>query len=66
MMKAKDGPHKLTGLRRGDAAKIARIHRVTRTHVVEVASGERQGRATLLETIRRYQERAKTGAEVAA
>lgn len=54
---------KETGLLRGDAAKIARIHRVSRQHVLEVARGNRQGRSNLLDTIKRYQQRAQ---EVAA
>lgn len=57
---------KETGLRRGDAAKIARIHRVTRQHVLEVARGNRPGRPALLETIRRYQQRAQEIASATA
>lgn len=65
-MSAKSLPNKETGLRHGDAAKIGRIHRVTRNHVIEVAAGRRTGRPTLLDTIRRYQERAKLATQEAA
>lgn len=47
-----------SGLRKGDAAKIARIHRVSRQHVLEVARGNRPGRPNLMDTIRRYREKA--------
>lgn len=47
-----------TGLRRGDAAKIARIHRVTINHVRLVALGERAGRDALVRTIDAYRRRA--------
>lgn len=59
-MSAKSLPNKDTGLLPGDAAKISRIHRVSRHHVGEVAKGVRPGRPALLDTIRRYQERART------
>lgn len=56
-----------TGLARGDAATIARIHRVSRQHVVEVAKGRRVGSAKLQATIARYRERAnREQQEVAA
>lgn len=58
-MKAKSGPRKETGLLYGDISKIARIHRVSLQHVREVAINKREGRPALLETIRRYQEKAK-------
>jgi hypothetical protein len=58
-------PHKETGLMRGDAARISRRHGCSVTHVVEVAAGRRGGRPSLLNSIRRYQERAKL-AQVAA
>jgi len=57
---------KESGLLKGDAAKIARIHRVTRQHVLEVARGNRPGRPNLLETIRRYQQRAAEETPTAA
>jgi hypothetical protein len=60
-MSAKDGPHKSTGLRRGDAAKIARRCRVTVQHVVEVAAGNRAGRASLVKLIDAYRARAAKG-----
>lgn len=53
---------KESGLLKGDAAKIARIHRCTRQHVLEVARGNRPGRPALLETIRKYQQRAASAA----
>lgn len=46
------------GLRRGDAATIARIHRVSRHHVAEVAAGRRLGTDKLRATIERYRQRA--------
>lgn len=65
-MTVPEGEIKETGLRKGDAAKIARIHRVTRQHVLEVAKGNRPGRPALLDTIRRYQQRASDAAVPAA
>jgi hypothetical protein len=53
-----------TGLRRGDLSRIARIHRVTRQHVFEVACSRREGSPKLTATIERY--RAKAQQEVAA
>jgi hypothetical protein len=58
MMAATEIDGKDSGLQKGDAAKIARIHRVSRQHVLEVARGNRPGRPALMETIRRYQQRA--------
>lgn len=52
-----------TGLLRGDAAVIARIHRMSCQHVVEVAAGRRGGNEKLQRTIARY--RAKAAALVA-
>jgi hypothetical protein len=57
-MNAKLTPHQQTGLLRGQAATIARIHRVTRQHVVEVAAGRRVGNAKLMRTIAKYRARA--------
>jgi hypothetical protein len=56
---AKTEPSKDTGLRQGDAAKIARRHGVSRQHIAEVAAGRRPGRPAILTSIRRYQEKAK-------
>lgn len=50
---------KQSGLKRGDASKIARIHRVSVQHVIEVARGNRAGRPALLKTIDCY--RARSG-----
>lgn len=50
---------KAHGLLRGDAAKIARIHRCSLHHVIEVAKGKRPGRQNLRATIERYREAAK-------
>lgn len=47
---------KETGLLRGDASKIARIHRCSPNHVHYVAKGVRNGKAALVETIHRYQQ----------
>lgn len=48
---------KPTGLLRGQAAKIARIHRVTVTHVTGVARGKWGGRPSLVKTIEEYRQR---------
>ena len=48
---------KPTGLVRGQAATIARIHRVTLRHVIGVARGEWGGRPALLKTIEEYRQR---------
>lgn len=48
---------KPTGLLRGQAAKIARIHRVTVRHVIGVARGEWGGRVALVRTIDEYRDR---------
>lgn len=53
-MEQVNSARKDTGLRDGDAAKIARIHRVSVQHVVEVAKGNRPGRESLLKTIQKY------------
>lgn len=50
---------KETGLLRGDGAKIARIHRCSPHHVYYVAKGVRNGSPALLDTIRKYQQRAQ-------
>ncbi len=50
---------KQSGLKRGDASKIARIHRVSVQHVIEVARGNRTGRPALIKTIESY--RARSG-----
>jgi hypothetical protein len=55
-------PHAETRLLRGDASRIARRHRCSVQHIVEVAAGRRIGRPALMESIRRYQERAKLAA----
>lgn len=56
-----------TGLLRGDASKIGRIHRVTRQHVIEVASGRRPCKdAKLLATIERYRAKAAVSDKEAA
>lgn len=47
-----------TGLLRGDAAVIARIHRMSCHHVVEVAAGRRAGNERLERTIARYRAKA--------
>ena len=54
-MNAKALPHKETGLLRGDATRIAKRHKISVTHVIEVAKGERKGRPSLMEAIRRAQ-----------
>jgi hypothetical protein len=49
-----------TGLMRGDASRIARIHRMSRQHVLEVARGTRQTpNAKLRATIERYRAKAR-------
>jgi hypothetical protein len=48
---------KPTGLLRGQAAKIARTHRVTVRHVIGVARGEWGGRPALVKTIEQYRDR---------
>lgn len=48
---------KPTGLLRGQAATIARIHRVTVRHVIGVARGEWGGRESLVRTIDDYREK---------
>jgi len=48
---------KPTGLVRGQAAKIARTHRVTVRHVIGVARGEWGGRPALVRTIESYRAR---------
>lgn len=53
---------KPTGLRRGQAAKIARIHRCTVTHVTGVARGKWGGRPALVQTIEAYRQRNGTSA----
>jgi hypothetical protein len=50
-------PRKETGLIKGQAKAIANRHRVTIQHVMEVAKGNRPGRAALLKTIEQYRER---------
>jgi hypothetical protein len=57
-MSANYGPSKTTGLRKGDASKIARRCKVSVQHVVEVASGNRPGRAALVKLIDAYRRRA--------
>jgi hypothetical protein len=52
-----EASRKPTGLLRGQAAKIARIHRVTIRHVTGVARGEWGGRPALVKTIDEYRER---------
>jgi hypothetical protein len=52
-----EGSRKDTGLIRGQAKAIAAIHRVSITHVLEVAKGNRPGRPALLKTIESYRER---------
>jgi seryl-tRNA(Sec) selenium transferase len=47
---------KATGLLRGQAAKIARIHRVSITYVLRCAK-EGKGRPALLATIEEYRQR---------
>jgi hypothetical protein len=49
-------PRKPTGLLRGQAAKIARIHRVSVTYVLKCAR-KGTGRPAILETIQSYRER---------
>jgi hypothetical protein len=49
-----DANRKPTGLLRGQAAKIARIHRVTIRHVTGVARGEWGARPALMKTIQEY------------
>lgn len=50
-------PRKPTGLLRGQASKIARIHRVSLQHVIGVARGDWTGRPALMRTIEDYQQR---------
>lgn len=52
-----------TGLRRGDAAEIARRYGCTRNHVVAVASGERVGNKRLNALIRFFRRGAKVHAQ---
>jgi hypothetical protein len=52
-----ESTRKPTGLLRGQAAKIARTHRVTIRHVIGVARGEWSGRPALLKTIAAYRAR---------
>lgn len=54
---APESTRKPTGLMRGQAAKIARTHRVTVRHVIGVARGEWGGRPALLKTIEDYRAR---------
>jgi hypothetical protein len=54
---APESTRKPTGLVRGQAAKIARIHRCTVRHVIGVARGEWGGRESLLKTIEEYRAR---------
>jgi len=54
---APESPRKPTGLLRGQAAKIARIHRCTVRHVIGVARGEWGGREALVKTIEEYRAR---------
>lgn len=56
-MKRPTAEGKPTGLKRGDASKIARIHRVSVQHVIEVARGNRPGRSALHQTIALYRAR---------
>lgn len=56
---------KQTGLLRGQAAKIARTHRVSLQHVIGVASGKWGGRPALVKTIETYRQR-NAGASEAA
>ena len=51
-----DAERKPTGLVRGQAAKIARIHRVSITYVLRCAR-EGTGRAAILRTIDEYRQR---------
>lgn len=53
----KESNRKPTGLLRGQAAKIARIHRVTLRHVLGVARGEWNGRPAIRSTIDEYRTR---------
>jgi hypothetical protein len=55
---SRNAPHAETRLLRGDATRIAKRHKVSVQHVIEVAAGRRTARPTLLATIRRYQDRA--------
>lgn len=53
-----------TGLRYGDASKIARIHKLSAQHVIECArlkGARRTPNAALLETIARYRAAARNG-----
>lgn len=54
---------KPTGLLRGQAAKIARTHRVTVRHVIGVARGEWGGRPALQKTIDDYRARNAAAAQ---
>lgn len=56
-MEPRGTDRKQSGLRRGDASKIARIHRVSVQHVIEVARGNRSGRPALCKTIDSYRAR---------
>jgi hypothetical protein len=56
---------KPTGLLRGQAAKIARIHRVSITYVLRCAQTGK-GRPTILSTIEEYRERNRQAAAAAA
>ena len=52
-----ESTRKPTGLVRGQAAKIARIHRVSITYVLKVARGELKGRPQVVATIQEYRDR---------
>lgn len=51
-----------TGLVRGQASKIARIHRLSVQHVLECARGNRQADERLARTIEDYRQRNLTAA----
>lgn len=55
--KRKPRPIPGTGLIYGQAAKIARIHRVSKQHVVESARGRRKPDEKLARTIEAYRQR---------
>jgi hypothetical protein len=55
-----------TGLLRGQAKSIAAIHRVSITHVLQVAKGNRPGRAALVRTIEQYREKNAVAAQAVA
>lgn len=61
-----EATRKPTGLLRGQAAKIARIHRVTVRHVIGVARMEWGGRPALLKTIDEYRQRNQQASSDAA